>query len=288
MRMRRRWGFIHIHLLALVAAPAWGGDGAPVTPAPWPQFTFKTVGLPEEGQSRINVQIDPAEQAAALGLEGADGQAAQSGQAEAGEDGAASAAYGWFWAEVGAGLEQGGPANLARALAVLRNNPAAPVVRLQDLHDIAAAHGRDILRTTVGTDVSPALVVAMIAVESSGRAGALSEKGAQGLMQLIPDTAARFGVGDALDPGENIRGGVAYMAWLMGEFARDPILALAAYNAGENAVRKNGGVPPFDETRAYVPKVLAAWQVARSLCMTPPELITDGCVFALKGTPDNG
>ena len=282
--MRQRWVFIHIHALALVVGQAWAGS-----PEPYAQFTFKRVGLPENGQSRINVQIDPAEQAAALGLAEPDGQGAALGDsAEAGAGAVPEQAYGWFWADVGAGLDQGGPANLARALALLRDHPATPAPRLQDLHEIAAARGRDILRATVGTDVSPALVVAMIAVESGGRAGATSDKGAQGLMQLIPDTAARFGVQDATDPGQNISGGVAYMNWLMGEFARDPILALAGYNAGENAVRKNGGVPPFGETRAYVPKVLAAWQVARGLCMTPPELITDGCVFAVKGNPDNG
>ncbi|HHL22716.1 MAG TPA: lytic transglycosylase domain-containing protein, partial [Aliiroseovarius sp.] len=76
--------------------------------------------------------------------------------------------------------------------------------------------------------------------------------------------------------------------WLMGEFGRDPILALAAYNAGENAVRGNSGVPPYPETRGYVPKVLAAWQVARGLCVTPPELITDGCVFAVKEIASDG
>jgi hypothetical protein len=60
-------------------------------------------------------------------------------------------------------------------------------------------------------------------------------------------------------------------------------MVLAAYNAGENAVKSNGGVPPYAETRAYVPKVLAAWAVARGLCTTPPVLVTDGCVFAVKG-----
>ena len=126
-------------------------------------------------------------------------------------------------------------------------------------------------------------MVALIAVESSGRSAAESAAGAQGLMQLIPATAARFGVDDATDPVDNIKGGVAYLSWLLGHFDRDPILALAGYNAGENAVATHRGVPPFAETRAYVPKVLNAWRVARGLCLTPPELITDGCVFAVRG-----
>ena len=136
---------------------------------------------------------------------------------------------------------------------------------------------------TVGTDVSPALVLALISVESSGKANAESHKGAQGLMQLIPATAERFGIDDPTDPSQNIKGGVAYLAWLLNEFDRDPILALAGYNAGENAVKDNGGVPPYAETRAYVPKVLNAWRVAKGLCRTPPELVTDACVFNVSG-----
>jgi soluble lytic murein transglycosylase-like protein len=98
-------------------------------------------------------------------------------------------------------------------------------------------------------------------------------------MQLIPATAARFGVTDSTDPVQNIKGGVAYLNWLMQEFDRDPLMVLAAYNAGEGAVKANDGVPPFAETRDYVPKVLAAWQVAQGLCLTPPELVSDPCVF---------
>jgi soluble lytic murein transglycosylase-like protein len=124
------------------------------------------------------------------------------------------------------------------------------------------------------------LVLAVIAVESSGRPDAVSGAGAQGLMQLMPDTADRFGVEDALSPGDNIAGGVQYLNWLMKEFEKDPILVLAGYNAGEGSVRSHGGVPPYAETRDYVPKVLSAFQVARGLCKTPPELISDGCVFA--------
>ena len=120
----------------------------------------------------------------------------------------------------------------------------------------------------------------MITVESAGKSDAVSAAGAKGLMQLMPDTAVRFGVNNSLEPTQNITGGVKYLDWLMQEFDRDPILVLAGYNAGEGSVRKHQGVPPFAETRDYVPKVLAAFQVAKGLCQTPPELITDGCVFA--------
>ena len=107
----------------------------------------------------------------------------------------------------------------------------------------------------------------------------VSSAGAVGLMQLIPATASRFGVTDSSDPVQNIAGGVAYLNWLMKEFDRDPLMVLAAYNAGEGAVKANTGVPPYAETRDYVPKVLAAWQVAQGLCISPPELVSDPCVF---------
>lgn len=127
--------------------------------------------------------------------------------------------------------------------------------------------------------MSPALVLAVIAVESAGKSDAVSRVGATGLMQLMPDTASRFGVTDSLVPAHNIAGGVKYLDWLMQEFGNDPILVLAGYNAGEGNVRNHQGVPPFAETRDYVPKVLAAFQVASGLCQTRPQLISDGCVF---------
>ncbi|MEO1558042.1 MAG: lytic transglycosylase domain-containing protein, partial [Pseudomonadota bacterium] len=126
----------------------------------------------------------------------------------------------------------------------------------------------------------PALVLAVMAVESGGDASAVSRAGAQGLMQLMPATAEEFGVVDAFAPDQNIKGGVAYLDWLMARFDGDPVLVLAGYNAGPGAVRDHGGVPPYAETRDYVPKVLAAYAVARGLCLTPPQLISDGCVFA--------
>ena len=189
--------------------------------------------------------------------------------------------YDWFWAKVSPDADKSGPGRLELAMDTLSGSTsrvAAP--RLQHMQDIAKVHGVDILRSTIGTKVSPALALAVISVESSGRVDATSSAGAQGLMQLMPDTASRFGVQDSTVPQQNIAGGIKYLDWLMGEFSDDPILVLAGYNAGEGSVRKHAGVPPYPETRDYVPKVLAAFQVAKGLCKTPPELISDGCVFA--------
>lgn len=103
--------------------------------------------------------------------------------------------------------------------------------------------------------VDEALVRAVIHAESAFNPNAVSHKGAQGLMQLMPDTAIRFGVADPFTAGQNIRGGVAYLAWLLKRFDGDQRLATAAYNAGEGAVERNGGVPPYQETLRYVDRV---------------------------------
>ena len=105
--------------------------------------------------------------------------------------------------------------------------------------------------------VRPALVHAVIRAESAYRADAVSRKGATGLMQLMAATAARFGVQDRRDPEQNLRGGTAYLRFLLEKFESDLELALAAYNAGESAVERYGNrVPPFPETRDYVRKVI--------------------------------
>jgi soluble lytic murein transglycosylase-like protein len=106
--------------------------------------------------------------------------------------------------------------------------------------------------------LEPHLVLAFIATESNFDASAVSPKNAQGLMQLIPQTAARFGVRNILDPAQNIRGGMAYLRWLMARFQGDVVLVAAAYNAGEGAVERYLGVPPFAETRQYVWKIVQA------------------------------
>ncbi len=104
----------------------------------------------------------------------------------------------------------------------------------------------------------PHLVLAIIAVESNFDPNAQSPKNAQGLMQLIPETAARFGVRNIKDPVQNLRGGMAYLRWLLAYFEGDINLAAAAYNAGERAVERYLGVPPYAETRLYVRKIRAA------------------------------
>jgi len=103
--------------------------------------------------------------------------------------------------------------------------------------------------------VEEAVVRAIIHAESAFRPNAMSHAGAQGLMQLIPGTAARFGVADSFDPAQNIRGGVAYLSWLMQRYKSNLTLVAAAYNAGEGAVDRNGGVPPYSETQRYVERV---------------------------------
>ncbi|WPL17072.1 Membrane-bound lytic murein transglycosylase C precursor [Thiorhodovibrio winogradskyi] len=118
----------------------------------------------------------------------------------------------------------------------------AEIVRL--VHGLAPHYGLD-----------PALVLALIEAESSFDPDARSHKNAQGLMQLIPATATRFGVRDVWDPEQNLRGGMAYLRWLLNRFNGDLELALAGYNAGEAAVERHGGVPPYKETRAYVARI---------------------------------
>jgi soluble lytic murein transglycosylase-like protein len=103
--------------------------------------------------------------------------------------------------------------------------------------------------------IHPALAVALIRAESNFDPKAISEKNAQGLMQLIPETAARFQVKKPFDPEQNIRGGMSYLRWLLAYFQGNVDLTVAAYNAGEGAVDRFRGVPPFPETRGYLKRI---------------------------------
>ena len=116
------------------------------------------------------------------------------------------------------------------------------------VHAIAPAYG-----------LQPGLVLAVIEAESGFNEQARSPKDAQGLMQLIPATAERFGVQDPYDPVQNLQGGMAYLRWLLTYFRGDLRLTLAGYNAGEGAVVRYGGVPPYAETQAYVDRITRAY-----------------------------
>lgn len=134
------------------------------------------------------------------------------------------------------------PRDDARAIA-----PASATDIKAIVHEVAASE-----------QVSPHLLEAVIAVESGYNPRAVSPKGAQGLMQLMPATASRFGVVDPFDPRENVRAGARYLKQLLELFGGELRLALAAYNAGEHAVIRSGHrIPPYAETQRYVPRVLA-------------------------------
>jgi len=118
-----------------------------------------------------------------------------------------------------------------------------------------ASYATEVNRIAIKYDIDPALVRAVIHAESAFNAKALSNKGAQGLMQLMPGTAKDLGVGNAFDANQNIEGGVKYLAGLLKQFEGDIKLATAAYNAGPNAVKKYNGIPPYAETKVYVERV---------------------------------
>jgi len=113
--------------------------------------------------------------------------------------------------------------------------------------------------------LEPALIHAVISAESGYNPLARSAKGAKGLMQLMPDTARRYGVDNPLDPQQNILGGAAYLRDLLKLFGNDLNLALAAYNAGEGTVKEYGKIPPYSETKQYVPKVLSYYKKYKTM-----------------------
>jgi len=126
---------------------------------------------------------------------------------------------------------------------------ASPPARLDSIvRDAAERH-----------KVDPALVQAVISTESGWNPHAVSSKGAVGLMQLIPETARRFGGGNLFDPAQNVEAGTTYLKSLLDRYNGDLTKSLAAYNAGEHAVDNSGGVPPYWETQRYVRKVTAAY-----------------------------
>lgn len=274
----RRLRIICVLAIMLVADGAFG-QSAPRQD----DFAPRRVVVPNKPSgARITVQIDPIEQARRLGIapkvqtgQGAPIPSIAPPSVESSDD------SGWFWDLVPTSQE----ARTDRfdlAIASLTNGPGGIAIegpRLQSLQDLSAQYGIEILKATIGTDVSPALVLAIMGLGDAQRPNSLENVGGLGLMHLAPAILEQFEVQDADDPVQNIKGGIAYLNRLMTVFDRDPLMVLAAYNAGEEAVTANAGIPPFPETRRWVPRALAAWQVAQGLCMTPPELMSDPCVF---------
>jgi hypothetical protein len=153
------------------------------------------------------------------------------------------------------------------------------------IHTIAAEHG-----------VDASLIKAIIRAESNFNQHAVSRKGARGLMQLMPGTAGRYAVGNVFDPAENIRGGVRYLRTLQERFPGQLHLAIAAYNAGEGAVLRYNGIPPYAETRQYVARVLRLYDQAgvqpvttrRAEAAERTPIVSTGKVYrqvASDGTP---
>lgn len=266
-------------LCCLAVVSAWTG-----TKATAGDFAMRRVGPPEPGARRlITVQIEEAQEPVERDATGdALGQIdeAIAGLERLGPVVPETAKIGgpgeWLWDFL---PKRHGPGRLSEAadlLASEADDPRMEGARARIRH-IGRKYGAEISRATERTDVSPALVLAVIMVESAGRSEAVSHAGAGGLMQLMPATAKRFGVRERFDPGQNIRGGVAYLDWLLGKFEGDAILALAGYNAGENAVIRHGGVPPYAETRNYIPKVVSAWRLSSELCRSPQVTAGDAC-----------
>jgi soluble lytic murein transglycosylase-like protein len=150
----------------------------------------------------------------------------------------------------------------AGALVELTSKPLHP--SLGDFTTGSADVDRFIVESGKRNAVDPLLLYSIMHQESSFKARAMSHKGARGLMQLMPGTAARFGVGNIWDPKQNIEGGARYMRFLLDLFAGDVKLALAGYNAGEGAVLKYGyQVPPYSETQEYVRRIARRYSLIR-------------------------
>lgn len=179
--------------------------------------------------------------------------------------------HAWFWKKFDPGLSaaNGSRWDLALRTMAERRVRGKSLVSSETLRAIMSSYRTDISHAAARHGVSEALLTAVIAIESRGKPNAVSPAGAKGLMQLMPGTAKRFGVKNVFDETQNIRGGASYLNWLLREFRGDVLLALAGYNAGEGAVRKHKGVPPYAETRDYVVLVMDALAAMQNLCVAP-------------------
>ena len=188
-----------------------------------------------------------------------------------------SARHGWFW-EIADDDIGSAEAGRETALAKSASDRLTGEAVRNRIKSIRAAFGAEIDAAAAKAGVSAALLTAVVAAESGGDPKAVSRAGAQGLAQLMPATAKRFDVSDPFDPAQNLRGSATYLDVLLDLFENDALLALAGYNAGENAVIRNDGVPPFAETRDYVPIVLSYYDAAKAHCVSPPATVRAPCL----------
>jgi len=186
----------------------------------------------------------------------------------------------WFWRRISPELSAADPIRwpeivrrLERSALAGRTVANAPDKVFRILH----RWGPEIRRLAARHHLSAPLIVALIAVESGGNQRAESRMGAQGLMQLMPETARSLGVRNPLDAEDNMRGGVAYIERLLRAHGEDVVLALAAYNSGAGNVRRAGGVPNFAETRRFIVKVADVFATARHFCAEPSAGARSGC-----------
>ncbi len=156
-----------------------------------------------------------------------------------------------------------GPGALSRYKIVRKGDGASDLSMLS--HKFVTDYDKDIMSVSAKHDVDPYLVKAVIKAESNFDPGAVSPKNAQGIMQLIPETASDYGVNNPFDAKENMDGGVEYLSDLLNYFDGDLRLSLAAYNAGKGAVIKHGfTIPPYPETTEYITRVLGYYKILKS------------------------
>lgn len=189
-------------------------------------------------------------------------------------------AFRWFWEQVSPSRAAANANRWSQVITVIENgrrSGKAVFGSTSTARRILRDYGAYLKKEAKRRNLSLPFLVAVIAVESNGNPKARSHAGAGGLMQLMPFTAARFGVSNAYAPSQNIRGGAQYLDWLLKRYRNDAVLALAGYNAGEGAVDRFKGVPPYNETRDYVAKVAGAYAAARALCRTPPTSARGTC-----------
>jgi len=186
-------------------------------------------------------------------------------------------ASGWFWKEVPPRIEDGSPAKAMRIVSDARRRGRGLFGTKTQARSVLSRWRAEIEAAAREARISEALIAAVVMVESGGNPYEKSPAGALGRSQLMPETARRYGVRHVFNPAENLRGSATYLSDLIIMFRGDLVLALAAYNAGAQAVLKFRGVPPYAETREYVPKVLAAFETAGKFCASHPRTARRQC-----------